>query len=324
MDTSAIASDLPIRQSLPSLRPVPAAVRGDGVAAPGGDDPLAGEHQAAGRRGRKGWTGLGMGPPPDRSAGPWTAAAATPASTAKTTAGDNPVTGPPRWVWSWADAAAFHEMSGGLVDDLPPPPAHVPRRLLADPVFVRALQDRDFSVVFAMAHGVGISFNRIAEACALKSDRVSQITRGAGSVTALATVERIAGGLRIPGAFLGLAAQPWEDTAAPSTESHHGDDPMKRRNLLRGAIAADLRPGARRPHRRPDRRRPAPLPRRSPGPRRPGGRSQKLRVRLPRPAAHPGPRRFGRRLRLPGPAARRGAARPGTGSCAARPDRWRA
>jgi hypothetical protein len=177
MDTSAIASDLPIRQSLPSLRPVPAAVRGDGVAAPGGDDPLAGEHQAAGRRGRKGWTGLGMGPPPDRSAGPWTAAAATPASTAKTTAGDNPVTGPPRWVWSWADAAAFHEISGGLVDDLPPPPAHVPRRLLADPVFVRALQDRDFSVVFAMAHGVGISFNRIAEAWALKSDRVSQITR---------------------------------------------------------------------------------------------------------------------------------------------------
>lgn len=33
-------------------------------------------------------------------------------------------------------------------------------------------------------------------------------------------VERIAGGLRIPGALLGLAAQPWEDTAVLSTESH--------------------------------------------------------------------------------------------------------
>ncbi|MCX4910465.1 hypothetical protein [Streptomyces sp. NBC_00878] len=36
-----------------------------------------------------------------------------------------------------------------------------------------------------------------------------------------------------------LAAQPWEDTAALSTESRHGeDDPMKRRQLLRGALAA--------------------------------------------------------------------------------------
>ncbi|MEY9484238.1 hypothetical protein RKD26_000032 [Streptomyces calvus] len=51
---------------------------------------------------------------------------------------------------------------------------------------------------------------------------------------------RISGGLRIPGALLGLAAQPWEDTAALSTEPDHGDDPMKRRNLLRGALAAGL------------------------------------------------------------------------------------
>lgn len=126
------------------------------------------------------------------------------------------------------------------MDDLPPSPAQVPRHLLADPGFVRALYERDFTVVFAMAHDVGISFNRIAEACALKSDRVSQIARCTASVTALATVERIADGLRIPGALLGLAAQPWEDTAVLSTESDHGDDPMKRRNLLRGALAAGL------------------------------------------------------------------------------------
>ncbi|GAA2768681.1 hypothetical protein GCM10010103_77240 [Streptomyces paradoxus] len=126
------------------------------------------------------------------------------------------------------------------MDDLPPSPAQVPRRLLADPVFVRALRERDFTTVFAMAHDVGISFNRIAEACALKAERVSQIARGITSVTAFTTVERIAGGLRIPGALLGLAAQPWEDTAAHSTESDHGEDPMKRRNLLRGALAAGL------------------------------------------------------------------------------------
>src|SRR5689334_18293354 len=130
--------------------------------------------------------------------------------------------------------------SGGLVDDLPPSPAQMPRRLLAAPAFVRALRERDFTVVFAMAHDAGISYNRIAEACTLKPERVSQIARGTAAVTALATVERIAGGLRIPGALLGLAAQPWEDTALLSTEPHHGDDPMKRRNLLRGALAAGL------------------------------------------------------------------------------------
>ncbi|MFD4956273.1 hypothetical protein [Streptomyces sp. NPDC058451] len=126
------------------------------------------------------------------------------------------------------------------MDDLPPSPAQVPRRLLTDPAFVRALRDRDFTTVFAVTHGVGISFNRIAEACTLKAERVSQIARGTTSVTALTTVERIAGGLRIPGALLGLAAQPWQDTAVLSTESSHGDDPMKRRNLLRGALAAGL------------------------------------------------------------------------------------
>lgn len=126
------------------------------------------------------------------------------------------------------------------MDDLPPSPAQLPHHLLAHPAFVRALRERDFTTVFAMAHAAGISFNRIAEACALKAERVSQTARGAASVTALATVERIAGGLRIPGALLGLAAQPWEDTAVLSTESHHGDDPMKRRNLLRGTLAAGL------------------------------------------------------------------------------------
>ncbi|MEU7429101.1 hypothetical protein [Streptomyces sp. NPDC040750] len=126
------------------------------------------------------------------------------------------------------------------MDDLPPSPAQVPRRLLTDPAFVRALRERDFTTVFAMTHDAGISFNRIAEACALKAERVSQIARGTTAVTALTTVERIADGLRIPGALLGLAAQPWEDTAVHSTEPDHGDDPMKRRNLLRGALAAGL------------------------------------------------------------------------------------
>ncbi|GAA3371857.1 hypothetical protein GCM10020367_24360 [Streptomyces sannanensis] len=59
------------------------------------------------------------------------------------------------------------------MDDLPPSPARLPTRLPVDPAFVRALRDRDFAVVFAMAHDAGISFNQIAEACALKAERAS-------------------------------------------------------------------------------------------------------------------------------------------------------
>lgn len=64
--------------------------------------------------------------------------------------------------------------AGGLVDDLPPSPAQVPHHLLADPALVRALRERYFTVVFAMAHDAALSFNRIAEACALKAERVSR------------------------------------------------------------------------------------------------------------------------------------------------------
>lgn len=130
--------------------------------------------------------------------------------------------------------------SGDTVD-LPSSPAQLPRRLLSDPAFLRALQARDFGVVFAMANQA-VSFNRIAEACGMKSERVSKVARGDAAVTGFDTVERISDGLRIPGALLGLAARPWEDTAAiaPSPEPPDGDDPMKRRELLRGVLAAGL------------------------------------------------------------------------------------
>ncbi|MET8585552.1 transposase [Streptomyces collinus] len=40
------------------------------------------------------------GAPPDRSAAPWTARPRTSASEAPAALGENPVPGPPRWVWS--------------------------------------------------------------------------------------------------------------------------------------------------------------------------------------------------------------------------------
>lgn len=122
-----------------------------------------------------------------------------------------------------------------------PSPAEVPRRLLSDPAFLRALRDRDFSVVLAMAHGSGISFNKLAEACDMKAERVSKVARGEAKVSTFDTIERIVDGLRIPGDLVGLAERPWENSAPTySTELHEGDDPMKRRQVLRSALAAGL------------------------------------------------------------------------------------
>jgi tetratricopeptide (TPR) repeat protein len=108
--------------------------------------------------------------------------------------------------------------------------------LLDDPRFVNAVRSRDFGAVFDMAHNAGISYKRIAEACRLKADRVGQMARGTDiAITTIAAIERIADGLRIPGGLLGLAARPWE-----KDQPDYGDDPMKRRQLLRGALAAGI------------------------------------------------------------------------------------
>lgn len=75
--------------------------------------------------------------------------------------------------------------------------------LLEQPDFRDACARRDFRVVFTQAHEAGWSYNRIADACALPSERVSKIARGQSSIRAMETIERIADGLQLPGALLG-------------------------------------------------------------------------------------------------------------------------
>ncbi|WFE60607.1 hypothetical protein [Micromonospora sp. WMMD712] len=115
-----------------------------------------------------------------------------------------------------------------------------PRHLLELPQIIHALAKRDFTPVFAAAKAAGLSYNAIAAACEMKTERVSLIARGSATVTSIDTVERIADGLHIPGGMVGLAARCWEKQAASHPPSNTGDDPMKRRQLLRGALAAGL------------------------------------------------------------------------------------
>lgn len=77
----------------------------------------------------------------------------------------------------------------------------LPRHLLELPQIIRALAKRDFTPVFAAAKAAGLSYNAIAAACEMKTERVSLIARGSATVTSIDTVERIADGLHIPGGW---------------------------------------------------------------------------------------------------------------------------
>ncbi|MDG4796939.1 hypothetical protein [Micromonospora sp. WMMD1082] len=116
----------------------------------------------------------------------------------------------------------------------------LPRRLLRDPVVVQALRDRNFQAVFAAAKAAGLSWNAMAAAAGLKADRISLVARGEARITGIDTIERIADGLRIPGAMVGLAARSWESHTGVEQQPAREDESMHRRNLLRSALAAGL------------------------------------------------------------------------------------
>ncbi|MFE0377960.1 helix-turn-helix domain-containing protein [Streptomyces inhibens] len=82
----------------------------------------------------------------------------------------------------------------------------------------RALAEHDFAAAFALVKKYGgLSQNRIAIACQLTPAKVSTIISGTQRVTSFDVICRIADGLRIPGALLGLAPRSWEvEKQAPS------------------------------------------------------------------------------------------------------------
>ena len=110
----------------------------------------------------------------------------------------------------------------------------LPRELLDDVEIQRALAVRDLATVFSRARRIGIAYSVIGRACEIKSERVSAVAAGKNTITGIATIERIADGLHIPGAMLGLAARHWELTQPAGRES----DPVDRRGFLRGALTA--------------------------------------------------------------------------------------
>ncbi|MEW1545891.1 tetratricopeptide repeat protein [Streptomyces tsukubensis] len=98
------------------------------------------------------------------------------------------------------------------------PPTTLPPHVLERDDVRAALSVRDFGTVFRLTRKWGgISYNRLAEACGIKPERVGVIARGDARIMSLAKIEEIADALRIPGSMIGLAPRPWETSAVPMT-----------------------------------------------------------------------------------------------------------
>ena len=90
----------------------------------------------------------------------------------------------------------------------------IPAALSELPEFIAACQAHDISTVFALAEKYGLSRSAIARRTEIKTDHVREIINGRRVVESFAVYERIADGLGIPGAMLGLATRTWESEAS--------------------------------------------------------------------------------------------------------------
>ncbi|WP_445515617.1 hypothetical protein [Streptomyces sp. NEAU-174] len=102
----------------------------------------------------------------------------------------------------------------------PQPHRLLPAALLASPEWQDACQKRDFTRIFQLVKlKAGIYPSRIAALCGMTPSRVGEIMAGRRGLAHIDVIERVADGLRIPGAMLGLAHRPWEIPAsAPESE----------------------------------------------------------------------------------------------------------
>src|SRR3989442_9097286 len=106
-----------------------------------------------------------------------------------------------------------------------PPHHELPAALLSDPEMVRSCRTRDFSTIFQLVRPrAGIYPSRIAALCGVTPSRVGEIISGQRKLAHIDVIERVADGLRIPGAMLGLAHRPWQipprvSAAAPGPEA---------------------------------------------------------------------------------------------------------
>ncbi|WP_331767494.1 helix-turn-helix domain-containing protein [Embleya sp. NBC_00896] len=133
-------------------------------------------------------------------------------------------------------------------------PAALPRHVLDRDDMRQALADHDFGAVFRIARKYGgISFQKIADACDIKPERVGTLARGIGRITTVEKIRHIAEALRVPGEMIGMTPCEWEkatsgrSSVAPavvrvdqSPEVFPFNDELDALELGRRAVASDV------------------------------------------------------------------------------------
>ncbi|MGW7355034.1 helix-turn-helix domain-containing protein [Streptomyces sp. NPDC054784] len=108
----------------------------------------------------------------------------------------------------------------------PQPHRALPADLLASEAWQEACRARDFARVFRLVKvKAGIYPSRIAALCGMTPSRVGEIMAGRRGLAHIDVIERVADGLRIPGAMLGLAHRPWEIPAPARAEEGEPEPP---------------------------------------------------------------------------------------------------
>ncbi|BCM64839.1 MULTISPECIES: helix-turn-helix domain-containing protein [Streptomyces] len=121
------------------------------------------------------------------------------------------------------------------------PPTALPRNLLEDEEFQRALADHDFGRVFRLARDrAGITYSRIAAECDIKPERVGTLARGKGRITSFGKIVQIADALRVPGHMVGLAPRPWEAEEGHGLVTPSIGPTLRRRTVLQAATSTGL------------------------------------------------------------------------------------
>ncbi|MFF4592454.1 hypothetical protein [Amycolatopsis sp. NPDC001319] len=122
------------------------------------------------------------------------------------------------------------------------PADYLPAEVLARPDFTAACEARDIGAVLRLAKqwgGVGFTASHLARRCELTVSRVQDYISGRVQAQRIELFERVADGLRIPGAMLNLAPRPWEiaaEVTAEATKSIHDSDggfSVLRRDFMR-------------------------------------------------------------------------------------------
>jgi transcriptional regulator with XRE-family HTH domain len=105
--------------------------------------------------------------------------------------------------------------------------------------FRQAVRTRDFGMAFRLLRQhQGTTQAQIAAATGLTQGRISKLMSDPQMrVMHIDVIERIADGLQIPGALVGLAARPWETGDQERDESEQGEDHVLRRTALRAGGA---------------------------------------------------------------------------------------